>query len=224
MAYCSNCGIELKPNARFCHACGTAVGATAGPAGTAAPQPAQPRTDAAPSHEQTAYIGLGPRFAAHLIDGVVVLVLFWIIGSRIAAKTGGTTETGFELHGGPALTVIMITLIAAILYFTLTEGVWNGQSLGKKLLHIKVVGEDGSPCSFTQALTRNVVRLVDAFALYLVGIVMVLRSPKKQRLGDRIAHTVVVAAPKRARAEAPSKEKTSSVHFSMGKGSGYLDT
>lgn len=167
-------------------------------------------------------MGLGLRFVAQIIDAIVVIFLFWMIGANIAGMAGGTTDSGFELEGGPALIVILLSTIAAILYFALLEAFWNGQTLGKKLVRIKVTSEDGTPCSFNQALVRNVLRLVDAFAFYLVGAILVLASAKKQRLGDRVAHTIVVKVPKGMRKPAPAKEKKSSVKFSMGR-SDYVD-
>ncbi|MDQ4001563.1 MAG: RDD family protein, partial [Actinomycetota bacterium] len=72
------------------------------------------------------------------------------------------------------------------------EGYW-GQTLGKKLLGIKVVREDtGAVPGVRAAAIRSVLRLVDGLFSYLVAFIAVLASAKNQRLGDMAAHTLVV--------------------------------
>jgi len=138
------------------------------------------------------YQGVGIRFAAQLIDGVVLVVLFWGLGYIIGGATGNLTEDGFQMTGGPALLLISLDSMLWLVYFILAEGLGNGQSLGKKLVGIRVVNPGGGRISFNQAIIRNVLRMVDGLACYLVGAVLVWRSPRKQRLGDRVADTVVV--------------------------------
>jgi len=62
------------------------------------------------------------------------------------------------------------------------------------IIRIKVVREDGRPIDMNQALTRNILRIIDGFIGYLIGAILIWRSDKKQRLGDRWAKTVVVKA------------------------------
>jgi uncharacterized RDD family membrane protein YckC len=226
MPFCTNCGAQLEPDASFCASCGTAVGAepeiTSGLEAATAPSQSAPQ---AASEPET--VGLGLRFAAHLIDVIVVFILYWIIGSTIADMTNATTPEGFELEGGPALAAMLLTFIASILYFALTETYWGGQTLGKKLVGIKVTSDDGSPCGFNQAVVRNVARLVDGFFFYLVGIILILRSPKNQRLGDRIGNTIVVRKPKDAdqagSGPRSKSEKKSSIRPSWGIRKGDYD-
>jgi uncharacterized RDD family membrane protein YckC len=79
-------------------------------------------------------------------------------------------------------------------YMTLMEGKY-GASLGKRATGLLVLTEDGLPIDLEAALIRNVLRFLDAFPYvvpYLVGIIVVNRSPSKQRFGDRVAETIVV--------------------------------
>jgi uncharacterized RDD family membrane protein YckC len=63
------------------------------------------------------------------------------------------------------------------------------------VLKIKVVREDGSPCGIVPAIIRNILRIVDGLPfLYIIGMILISRSSKKQRLGDSVAKTVVVKA------------------------------
>src|SRR3989338_3260108 len=88
-----------------------------------------------------------------------------------------------------------ITLIATplyLIYMILTEGIY-GQSLGKKLFGIKVLMVDGSKCSFKAAIIINLLRIIDALqSLYIVGILAITFTEKRQRIGDLAAKTVVV--------------------------------
>lgn len=131
------------------------------------------------------YVGVGRRAVAVIIDGIVYFILAWIV----AAVTGGTTSGGFELNGSPAF-------LSFALFFAYYVGLEmaRGATLGKMLLGIRVVSEDGGPIDFQASLIRNVLRLVDGFFVYLVAAILVWKSEKKQRLGDRVAHTVVVRA------------------------------
>ncbi len=198
LSYCTQCGAKLPESSRYCGACGASV-SVSGKTGEA-PSGSGPHPEQRPPAKETVrstvaatpvYIGLGRRLVAHLLDLCLVFLMFYVIGQQVAENTGGMTPDGFSLDGTPALVVLVLTFLASILYFTLTEGA-GGQSFGKKIVGIKVVSEDGSSCSIGQAFSRNVLRLVDGIAFYLVGVISVMRSETKQRLGDRFAGTVVI--------------------------------
>jgi hypothetical protein len=73
------------------------------------------------------------------------------------------------------------------------EGFWNGQTIGKRLLHLRVIDQSGLPLRIEQAWVRNLMRLFDALPLaYLAGGIAMLSSPIMQRFGDRVAGTLVV--------------------------------
>jgi uncharacterized RDD family membrane protein YckC len=128
-------------------------------------------------------VGVGRRAVAVLLDTIVLLVLGWLI----AGATGGTVDGGFALTGAPAF----VFMALAFAYYVVLEKV-SGATLGKRLVGIEVTTEDGAPLDWSAALVRNVLRLVDGFAFYLVGAVLVWTSSRRQRLGDRVAATVVV--------------------------------
>jgi uncharacterized RDD family membrane protein YckC len=134
------------------------------------------------SHEQR---GVGIRFVAQVVD----LVLLFAVGYVIAAATGSTTGSGFELEGGPAF--LWFGISAA--YFVALEGAY-GQTVGKRLTGIVVLTETGDPIDVRDSLVRNVLRVVDGFVLYAIGVVLILLSDRNQRFGDRVADTVVVPA------------------------------
>ena len=86
--------------------------------------------------------------------------------------------------------------IVSIGYGILTEWYWQGQTLGKRLLHLRVMDEQGLRLQFSQIVIRNLLRFIDSLpALYLVGGLACLFNKRAQRLGDFAANTVVVWSP-----------------------------
>jgi uncharacterized RDD family membrane protein YckC len=86
-------------------------------------------------------------------------------------------------------------VFAMLLAFSLTEGLW-GVTPGKWVTGIRVIGTDLAPCGFGRALIRNILKLVDGFFNFLVGILMVAYTPDWQRLGDLAARTIVIRRPR----------------------------
>lgn len=137
------------------------------------------------------YAGVGLRAVAVIIDSVILFFLAYLT----ALFTGSTTKTGFELQGGPFFLLLLISFG----YYIVMEAVWAG-TLGKLLIGLRVVKEDGSKIDWSKSLIRNVLRLVDGLFFYLVAAILVWQSQKRQRLGDRIAGTVVIKQRKQAEA------------------------
>lgn len=81
-------------------------------------------------------------------------------------------------------------------YVIATEWLWRGQTVGKRLLRLRVVDARGLRLTFAQVALRNVLRFVDGLPLfYLVGGCAALVSARGQRLGDLAADTLVVWEP-----------------------------
>jgi uncharacterized RDD family membrane protein YckC len=134
------------------------------------------------------YQGIGTRLAAYIVDTIVLMVVFFILGFRMSGSFN------FQYSGMEALPFIGGFALVTFLYFVVLEGT-SGATIGKKLLKIRVVREDGSACGFGPSFVRNILRIVDGLpALYIIGMVLIARSDKKQRLGDRLARTVVIKA------------------------------
>lgn len=81
----------------------------------------------------------------------------------------------------------------AIIYHIIFESCWNGLTLGKKICRIRVVCENYERFGLYAAVTRNFLRFTDVLpAFYIIGAISFLNTPKKQRLGDVCAKTLVV--------------------------------
>jgi uncharacterized RDD family membrane protein YckC len=73
------------------------------------------------------------------------------------------------------------------------EAMWGGQTPGKRLFHLAVLNDDGTPVRWPGALTRNLLRAADFLPfLYGVGLITMLMNRDFKRLGDLAAGTVVV--------------------------------
>ena len=92
---------------------------------------------------------------------------------------------------------IIVFFVVSIGYGILTEWFWQGQTLGKKILRLRVLDEQGLRLQFSQIVIRNLLRFIDSLpALYLVGGLVCLFNRRVQRLGDFAANTIVVWMPR----------------------------
>jgi uncharacterized RDD family membrane protein YckC len=133
--------------------------------------------------------GVGPRAIAVIIDSLVFGVAACCFFLVIALAAGGE----FEQTGGPALLIQFGFGLLYYGYFIVLEGT-SGTTLGKRVLKLKVVRVDGSPITMQDSVVRNLLRIIDGLFFYLVAALLVWTSPEKQRLGDRLAKTIVVGA------------------------------
>jgi uncharacterized RDD family membrane protein YckC len=126
------------------------------------------------------------RLAAWIIDKAAIGVA-WSIVSAIIALLGVLSED--TAHGVIAVGYFVLS----IGYGIALEWTWNGQTLGKRLMHLRVMDESGLPLRFSQVMVRNLLRAVDVLPVaYLVGGTAAIVSRKAQRLGDVAAATIVV--------------------------------
>ena len=129
------------------------------------------------------------RMLALAIDLAVVAML----GSILQKILGPLLIFGQDFE--EALRVVLYFAISLI-YGAAAEWIWRGQTVGKRLLHLRVVDARGLRLEPAQVIVRNLVRVVDALpALYLVGGVACVLNAHRQRLGDLAAGTVVIRTP-----------------------------
>jgi uncharacterized RDD family membrane protein YckC len=135
------------------------------------------------------YARFPTRMLAHLIDMLVQLVMFLIVGTVAAA--GAATHT---LDAAAEAAVSITGLVAVIVgYPAVFETLSRGRTLGKLALGLRVVADDGGPERFRQALVRALAGSVECWALIgIPALVTSVLSARGKRLGDIFAGTFVV--------------------------------
>jgi uncharacterized RDD family membrane protein YckC len=155
------------------------------------------------------------RLLAWLID-VVVLLLYIFFTSKFISHLSGNTS--FLPGEGENVMVVIFIIIPVFTYHLISEVVTNGRSIGKTIMKLRVVTETGSRPSLSQFLIRWFIRTSDymavviilyaptairydplffwkmsaAFVLLVIDLVLVNTTNKNQRLGDILAHTMLI--------------------------------
>jgi uncharacterized RDD family membrane protein YckC len=137
--------------------------------------------------------GIGSRFIAVLVDYCIQAALFvaLILGTLLFMPS----MQHFAVRS--AKWVIAIVILVPFLlqwgYFSLFEGIWNGQTPGKRVAKIRVIQQSGRAVTMFESLARNLVRAIDFLpASYVAGVVSIFVTRRSQRLGDLVAGTLVV--------------------------------
>ncbi|MGZ5307850.1 MAG: CPBP family glutamic-type intramembrane protease [Solirubrobacterales bacterium] len=137
--------------------------------------------------EEPAHEGVFNRSVAIVIDNTVwFFAVVLLLGNLPTALTEDATF---------AIVSFFVVVSLWFNYFTFCEWRW-GKTLGKHVMGMKVVSTDGGEIGFGPASIRGLLRLVD---FWLIGEIMIASSERKQRLGDKLADTVVI----RTRGEHP---------------------
>jgi uncharacterized RDD family membrane protein YckC len=191
---CAQCGTPASPDAKLCESCGAPLAAASQPVED--PAMAGPAPSYVPSAE-IRYQGVAIRFVAFLIDAIVCGIISSILTLPIPSGISVDESTIVWFVGAAWHTGIALTFVIVLFYFTLLLGRY-GQSVGMMLVKIKVVKEiDRSPITYGAAFLRTILLLIDAMPFVvpcLLGAILIWDSDKKQRLGDRVARTIVVKA------------------------------
>jgi uncharacterized RDD family membrane protein YckC len=133
--------------------------------------------------------GIWIRGFALFLDYLILCAHFFPIGYLVK----GTWLMFPEDHiwGGIFDPICAVFLVIIIAYFILFEG-FLSTTPGKTLLGLRIITESGGKISMLQSLVRFAGRFVDGIAANLVGVLIMLNNPHRQRLGDKWAKTLVV--------------------------------
>jgi uncharacterized RDD family membrane protein YckC len=173
--FCPVCGATLTGGAQFCGNCGTQL--------TAAPSSAAPEMPLGDSNV------VGLRIVAALIDFIPLIVLFLVMAATLGefGNTGPNSNFEVRLENEQFLLYALI----AYLYYVIFEAA-TAATPGKMLMGLTVVKVNGEPYTVGAVLLRNILRLIDGLFFYVVAIVCMAVTAKRQRLGDLAAGTLVV--------------------------------
>jgi uncharacterized RDD family membrane protein YckC len=208
--FCSRCGIRVEEGNRFCQACGQEAGAavTAAPAAATAFPP--PIAASARVSAVLPYGGFWERFAAYLIDGLVLGIPFWLAVIAVIFMSGGL---GIILHRFPAGSQPMdpreamallgpffmafflgwlVFLILLWLYFAGMESSARQATFGKSVMSLRVTNYEGQRISFGHATGRFFAKIVSGMVPLFIGYIMAAFTERKQALHDFIAGTLVL--------------------------------
>jgi uncharacterized RDD family membrane protein YckC len=130
----------------------------------------EPGAMAAPTY----YAGFWKRFAAILIDGIILGIVGGIVSAIFGVPSGGPVGTLFGW-----------------LYFATMESSSYQATLGKLILGIRVTDLQGQRTSFARATLRYFAKIISALIL-MIGFLMAAWTERKQALHDMIAGTLVV--------------------------------
>ena len=144
---------------------------------------------------QVEVANVGSRTLAILVDlalGGLILFIVYALTMLLARNLADDWLT--RLSSNALQTVLMLLIFGFQWgYFNFFEWIWNGQTPGKRLLHLRVIKVDGSPVSGIDVVLRNLSRPIDTLGpMGLIGLLMIFVSRKAQRLGDLMARTLVI--------------------------------
>lgn len=130
------------------------------------------------------------RCVAMFVDFAVISAAMMVLRPLL-----GLMNLGLGDFGGAI--AILLQFVIGETYFMLSELLGRGQTIGKKVLGLRVMDERGLKLRPAQVIIRNLVRLADMLpVMYLVGGASCFLSRRCQRLGDLAAGTVVVRSRK----------------------------
>lgn len=140
-------------------------------------------------------VGLGTRTVSWILDaGIKWLITFALIivfMATIGFIGWRIEDPDFAKFGGTF--TMMVVAFFWIVYDIIFELCWSGQTPGKRLMCARVVRDGGAPVDFTSSCIRNFLAMADFLPVgYLLGAMLIALTPKRQRLGDIAAGTIIV--------------------------------
>ena len=141
--------------------------------------------------------GMGRRFMASFVDGFIIFALQvlygfacgFCVGFYLAFSKGHAPKP--EDLAGPTQFIQFTSLLVGILYGASMISGGNQATIGKRMMGMRVVGNDGRPIGFGMALVREAAKILSAL-LFLIGYIMAFFTKDHQALHDMMAGTVVV--------------------------------
>ena len=129
--------------------------------------------------------GIGSRIVAGLVDLSLTSISFVLVSSAV---------TPLETLLNQQVATLWLMLIGIhLVYMAILELWWNGQTLGKRLVGLRVMRADGQPMQPSDVALRTLTRIVDLLPLpYGIGLVSMMIDAQHRRFGDRLSATMVM--------------------------------
>lgn len=178
--FCATCGREQEPGARFCPNCGAAADPLAAGGGPSY-APGMPYPPGGSTAGGVEYMGFWIRFAAALIDAILISIIALLAGWALRLLLGFGGDTASNLVG------IIVGWIYHVAFITA-----KGQTIGKMIVGVQVVNRDGNIPGFGAVLLREIVgKFLSGIAL-LLGYLWVGWDKEKRGWHDHIGGTYVI--------------------------------
>ncbi|MFC4561172.1 RDD family protein [Nocardiopsis mangrovi] len=136
------------------------------------------------------------RVVQYVIDAVLSSILPWLSALLFlllpTRYDGSVDDPG--LTAAVSLSVVVLAIVIYVGYWVVVPAKWNGQTVGMKVMGVRVVNADGGEADMVQMLVRWILLVVDGLVAGLVGLVAMLVTDRHQRLGDMAARTLVIRA------------------------------
>jgi uncharacterized RDD family membrane protein YckC len=147
------------------------------------------------SFQTPVYAGFWLRFAAYLIDTIILGLVFVPVGFALGIILGATGNAqNTDLMVGANGMINVGSILAGWLYSSLLESSsWQG-TVGKKLIGLRVTDLDGNRISFGKATGRYFGKILSSM-ICLIGFIMAAFTEKRQALHDQLAGTLVLSGP-----------------------------
>jgi len=128
---------------------------------------------------------LGDRILAYLLDGLIIFMYMVLMIMLL---------TSLDLDPGDSWAMYLLASLPAFMYHVLLETFWDGQTVGKFTLKIRVVKLDGSKANFANYFVRWILRIIDiSLTTGGVAVLSILIRGNGQRVGDIAAGTTVIS-------------------------------
>jgi uncharacterized RDD family membrane protein YckC len=133
----------------------------------------------------------GRRIVQYLIDAFLVA----LIPSLVSIPFDRSSHTSLHIIGG--IVFFGLFVLIGIWYWVIFPHGHNGQTFGMKLMGLRVISKDGGPANMSQLFIRWICLIFDAIPYTwpftgLVGLIVILCSKHRQRIGDHLGRTLVI--------------------------------
>jgi len=136
---------------------------------------------------------VGERFLAALLD-LVIKIAYTVVVYRIILGQTGLDDIINSMDRWSAVAIYGVLYLPVMFYSLVQESLLDGQTVGKKVLKIKVIKLDGYGAGFSDYLIRWIFRPVEIWYIFvIIGFIALISTKKTQRLGDLAAGTGIIS-------------------------------
>lgn len=135
---------------------------------------------------------VGERLLGQVLDLLVIIAYSIVAGYVIDYSGLGNYISSMDYWSEMA--VYIVIYLPVFFYTLIQESLWEGRTIGKRIMKIKVIKIDGYQAGFGDYLIRWLFRLIEVLPpLTVVGLIAIIFNGKNQRIGDMGAGTAVIS-------------------------------